>query len=84
MIGERSGPDGLACREQPVADLRSLGLQPGSYARHVASMPAFDPARTPSAGMGAFAEHIRTRTEARRSAHPSRPSRRSGLTRQPP
>lgn len=36
----------------------------------VAALPGFDPARTPSTGMGAFAEHVRTRPGAVRSAHP--------------
>lgn len=132
MTGERPGADGLICREELAADLRSLGLRPGQhllihcslrqvgpidggaatlldairdiggpaatlvvpaqtawnsltsemfrtatadldpegYARYVAAMPAFDPASTPSARMGAFAEYVRTRPGARRSAHP--------------
>ena len=48
----------------------TAGLGPDERARYVAAMPGFDPASTPSAGMGAFAEHVRTRPEARRSAHP--------------
>jgi aminoglycoside 3-N-acetyltransferase len=48
----------------------TAGLDPDGYARYVAAMPGFDPASTPSAGMGAFAEHVRTRPRARRSAHP--------------
>jgi aminoglycoside 3-N-acetyltransferase len=39
-------------------------------ARFVAAMPGFDPARTPSQGMGAFAEYLRTRPAAVRSRHP--------------
>jgi aminoglycoside 3-N-acetyltransferase len=39
-------------------------------ARFVAAMPGFDPATTPSTGMGAFAEYVRTRPSARRSNHP--------------
>jgi aminoglycoside 3-N-acetyltransferase len=39
-------------------------------AAYVAAMPGFDPASTPSDGMGAFAEHVRTRPAARRSGHP--------------
>lgn len=39
-------------------------------ARYVAAMPGFDPASTPSAGMGAFAEYVRTRPSASRSSHP--------------
>jgi aminoglycoside 3-N-acetyltransferase len=38
--------------------------------RFVADMPGFDPARTPSHGMGAFAEYLRTRPSAVRSRHP--------------
>jgi len=33
-------------------------------------MPGFDPASTPSTGMGAFAEYLRTRPSASRSRHP--------------
>lgn len=38
--------------------------------RFVAAMPGFDPVITPSAGMGAFAEYVRTRPAASRSSHP--------------
>jgi len=48
----------------------TAGLGPQERARYVEAMPGFDPASTPSAGMGAFAEHVRTRPDARRSAHP--------------
>jgi len=33
-------------------------------------MPGFDPASTPSAGMGILAEYLRTRPSAKRSSHP--------------
>ena len=45
-------------------------LNPERYAAYVAAMPGFDPASTPSTGMGAFAEYVRTRPSARRSSHP--------------
>jgi aminoglycoside 3-N-acetyltransferase len=48
----------------------TAGLDQDGYARYVATLPRFDQASTPSAGMGAFAEHLRTRPGARRSAHP--------------
>jgi aminoglycoside 3-N-acetyltransferase len=48
----------------------TAGLDDGARARYVATMPGFDPVSTPSAGMGAFAEHVRTRPAARRSGHP--------------
>jgi aminoglycoside 3-N-acetyltransferase len=38
--------------------------------RFVAEMPGFDRATTPSTGMGALAEHLRTRPAAKRSSHP--------------
>jgi len=46
------------------------GLDEDERARFVAAMPGFDPARTPSHGMGAFAEYLRTRPSAVRSRHP--------------
>jgi aminoglycoside 3-N-acetyltransferase len=45
-------------------------LDPDEYDRYVAALPVYDPATTPSSGMGAFAEYVRTRPGARRSAHP--------------
>lgn len=46
------------------------GLDEDERARFVAVMPGFDPAQTPSHGMGAFAEYLRTRPSAVRSSHP--------------
>jgi aminoglycoside 3-N-acetyltransferase len=48
----------------------TVGLDADALARHIAALPGFDQASTPSEGMGAFAEHIRTQPGARRSAHP--------------
>jgi aminoglycoside N3'-acetyltransferase len=46
------------------------GLDEDERSRYVAAMPGFDPALTPSHGMGAFAEYLRTRPPAVRSRHP--------------
>ena len=46
------------------------GLTGEEYERYIAAMPGFDPAVSPSAGMGALAEHVRTRPGACRSGHP--------------
>jgi aminoglycoside 3-N-acetyltransferase len=46
------------------------GLDEDERAKYVAAMPGFDPARTPSQGMGTFAEYLRTRPSAVRSRHP--------------
>jgi aminoglycoside 3-N-acetyltransferase len=48
----------------------TAGLDAEERARYVAAMPGFDPASTPSDGMGVFAEHVRTRPSACRSSHP--------------
>ncbi len=48
----------------------TAGLDEQERARFVAAMPGFDPASTPSIGMGAFAEYVRTRPAASRSGHP--------------
>ncbi|HUZ37751.1 MAG TPA: AAC(3) family N-acetyltransferase [Streptosporangiaceae bacterium] len=45
-------------------------LSPRERARYIAAMPGFDPATTPSSGMGALAEQVRTHPEAVRSSHP--------------
>jgi aminoglycoside 3-N-acetyltransferase len=46
------------------------GFDVGEVEKYVAGMPAFDPAETPSYGMGKFAEYVRTRPGAVRSRHP--------------
>jgi len=48
----------------------TAGLSPEERARFAAAVPGFDPATTPSTGMGAFAEYLRTRPSAVRSGHP--------------
>ena len=45
-------------------------LAPAERARFIAAMGGFDPATTPSTGMGAFAEHLRVQRTAMRSSHP--------------
>lgn len=49
---------------------RTAGLSDEKRRRFLLEMPPFDPASTPSTGMGAFAEYIRTSSGAVRSAHP--------------
>ncbi|WP_411106313.1 aminoglycoside N(3)-acetyltransferase [Streptomyces sp. cmx-4-9] len=49
---------------------RIAGLSAAEVRAFRERMPAFDPARTPSQGMGAFAEAVRTAPGAARSAHP--------------
>jgi aminoglycoside 3-N-acetyltransferase len=48
----------------------TAGMGATERARFVAAMPGFDPASTPSTGMGAFAEYLRTQPSACRSSHP--------------
>lgn len=48
----------------------TAGMTEAQLAAYAADLPTFDPHTTPSAGMGAFAEHVRTRADAVRSAHP--------------
>jgi aminoglycoside 3-N-acetyltransferase len=48
----------------------TAGLDAEERARFVAAMPGFDAVSTPSTGMGAFAEYVRTRPSASRSSHP--------------
>jgi aminoglycoside 3-N-acetyltransferase len=46
------------------------GLSRAELSRYLDGMPGFDPASTPSSGMGAFAEYVRTRPGSMRSSHP--------------
>lgn len=52
------------------AGWRRLAVPPSWWATIRAEMPAFDPALTPSRGVGRVAELLRTWPEARRSNHP--------------
>ncbi|HEX4811795.1 MAG TPA: AAC(3) family N-acetyltransferase [Nonomuraea sp.] len=54
----------------PLYRAAVAGMTPEEAAAHRARMPAYDPATTPSHGMGQIAEHVRTRPGALRSAHP--------------
>jgi len=49
---------------------RTAGMTPEQISQYKAAMPPFDPAATPSEGMGRIAEQIRTTPGAVRSAHP--------------
>jgi aminoglycoside 3-N-acetyltransferase len=49
---------------------RTAGMTAEQITRYKAAMPPFDPASTPSDGMGRIAEHVRTMPGAVRSAHP--------------
>ncbi|MFE0038756.1 aminoglycoside N(3)-acetyltransferase [Streptomyces sp. NPDC059015] len=49
---------------------RVAGMTPTQAAAFRATMPAYDPATTPSTGMGRLAESVRTTPGAVRSAHP--------------
>ncbi|MFC3502219.1 aminoglycoside N(3)-acetyltransferase [Micromonospora krabiensis] len=54
----------------PAYRLATRGMTPAEVARHIARIEGFDPATTPSFGMGAFAEHVRREPAAVRSTHP--------------
>lgn len=49
---------------------RVQGMTAEQRSRYFSEMPAFDPDRTPSTGMGALAEHVRCMPGALRSKHP--------------
>jgi aminoglycoside 3-N-acetyltransferase len=78
-IRDVSGPDAtlVVPTQTPLNSLSSRafrtatkGLDARGRERFIAGMAGFDPATTPSTGMGAFAEHLRTRPAAVRSGHP--------------
>lgn len=48
----------------------TAGMSTDQLARYMAAMPGFDPATTPSSGMGTLAEYVRTSDGAARSSHP--------------
>ncbi|GIG88538.1 AAC(3) family N-acetyltransferase [Plantactinospora endophytica] len=48
----------------------TAGLDRAGVERHIRKMPGFDPAETPSNGMGVFAEYVRRRPDSVRSTHP--------------
>ena len=48
----------------------TAGLDDEGRTRYIATMPGFNPAISPSTGMGVFAEYLRTRPSANRSNHP--------------
>jgi aminoglycoside 3-N-acetyltransferase len=54
----------------PAHRRSTVGMTSRQLAEYLAAAPGFDPAATPSQGMGIFAEHVRTRPGAYRSAHP--------------
>lgn len=54
----------------PVHRAATAGMTDAERAGHIARMPGFDVDRTPSYGVGVFAEQIRTHPGARRSRHP--------------
>jgi len=49
---------------------RITGMSPDQIRQYRAAMPAFDPATTPSTGMGRLAEQVRVSRGSIRSAHP--------------
>lgn len=54
----------------PAFHAATAGLSSAQRAAYIAAMPGFDPLTTPSSGVGALAEYLRTRPEAVRSTHP--------------
>jgi aminoglycoside 3-N-acetyltransferase len=78
-VSEALGPDGTIVVPTPTTDnsdtsrthlARTSGMRAAELRRYRAAMPAFDPARTPSTGVGRFPEHVRLTKGALRSGHP--------------
>ena len=65
-------PSGTAnnSNTSPAFHAATRGMSPARVAEYEAAMPGFDRDHTPSFGMGAFAEFVRTLPGATRSAHP--------------
>lgn len=60
----------LASPTSRAFQIATQGMTAQEAATFRATLPGFDPATTPSTGMGTFAEYIRTRTGSCRSSHP--------------
>jgi aminoglycoside 3-N-acetyltransferase len=78
-IREVAGPDATivvsaqtpwTSRTSEAFRTATAGLDQDGIDRYAAELPVFNPESTPSHRMGTFAEHVRTRPGARRSAHP--------------
>ncbi|MFF1306834.1 aminoglycoside N(3)-acetyltransferase [Streptomyces sp. NPDC058307] len=61
-------PDNSDPSRWPVT--RGCAVPPSQWPRLRAALPAFDPGRTPSFGVGVLPEEVRTRPGALRSTHP--------------
>jgi aminoglycoside 3-N-acetyltransferase len=61
-------PDNSDPSRWPVT--RGCAVPPSQWPRLRATLPAFDPGRTPSYGVGVLPEEVRTRPGALRSSHP--------------
>jgi aminoglycoside 3-N-acetyltransferase len=60
----------LSSRTSAAFLAATAGMTSAETDQFAAAIPAFNAATSPSQGMGAFAEFLRTRPEARRSGHP--------------
>jgi aminoglycoside 3-N-acetyltransferase len=71
-LGTLVVPAQTSSNTRTSADFRAATarLDEAGLAAHLAAMPGFDPAASPSEGMGALAESVRCHPKANRSAHP--------------